>query len=144
DGHAGTPQRRVDVERVGGDAVAHPARIVVEQVGGHDLEIVVRGVGERAPAVAVAHRPNVVDVRLELIIDHDVAATIRLHAGRLESQVVGVRSSSYRHQEVTSGDEVGTGARREFKPIVVLRDSYIVSADDYVDPFDLQDLSDGG
>src|SRR6202007_472457 len=103
DGHAGTPQRRVDVERVGGNAVAHPARIVVEQIRGHDLEIVVRGVGECALTVAVAHRPNVVDVGLELIIDHDVATVIGLHAGRLEAQVVGVGSPSHRHQEVTSG-----------------------------------------
>src|ERR1051326_7710811 len=37
--HAGSAERRVDVNRVSPVAVAHPARIVVQKIGCHDLEI---------------------------------------------------------------------------------------------------------
>src|SRR3546814_4617945 len=47
-----TAQRRVDVERVAADALAELAMLAVEQVGRDDLEVVVRGVRERAAAVA--------------------------------------------------------------------------------------------
>src|SRR3546814_3370879 len=53
-----TAQRRVDVERVAADALAELAMLAVEQVGRDDLEVVVRGVRERAAAVAVAQRPD--------------------------------------------------------------------------------------
>lgn len=56
--HPGPPQRRIDVEGVGGDAIADPAWVVIEQIGRNDLEIVVRRVSEGALAVAVAHRPS--------------------------------------------------------------------------------------
>ncbi len=36
-GHADAPERRIDEERVGGDAVADAAAVAVEQVGGDDL-----------------------------------------------------------------------------------------------------------
>ena len=58
--HAGATKRRIDIERVGGLAVAHAAIVAVQQVCGNDLEIVVGGMGESAFAVAVAER---VDVR---------------------------------------------------------------------------------
>ncbi len=47
-------QRRVDVEPVGGDAVADPSGIVVKHIGRNDLVIVVGGVGKCAVAVDVA------------------------------------------------------------------------------------------
>ncbi len=57
-GHADLAEGRVDVERVGVDAVADTARIVIEQVGGDDLEVVVGGVGEGSLAVAVRPWPR--------------------------------------------------------------------------------------
>ena len=57
-GQAGSAQGRIDVPRIGLDAIAHPARFVVEEVGRDDLEIVVGGVGEGAFAVAVAQGPD--------------------------------------------------------------------------------------
>src|SRR3546814_10243594 len=53
-----TAQRRVDVERVAADALAELAILAVEQVGREAPEVVVRGVRERAAAVAVAPRPD--------------------------------------------------------------------------------------
>ena len=44
-GHAGAAERRIDEERIGGDAVADAALIAVEQVGGDDLVVVVRRCG---------------------------------------------------------------------------------------------------
>src|ERR1700752_4887611 len=61
-GHACAAEWRVDVKRIGGDAVTHPPRVVVEQVGGDDLEVVVRRVRECTATVAIAHRPDVFDV----------------------------------------------------------------------------------
>ena len=52
------PERRIDVERIGRNAVADAARVVVEKIGGDDLEVIVGRVGEGAPAVAVAERPD--------------------------------------------------------------------------------------
>src|SRR5207245_9382741 len=43
---AGPPQRRIGVERVGGDAVGHAARVAVEQIRRHDLVIVPGRVSE--------------------------------------------------------------------------------------------------
>ena len=65
-GHADAAERRVDVERIGGDAVADAPRLAVEQVGGDDLEVVVRGVREGAAPVAVAERPDARHVGLQL------------------------------------------------------------------------------
>ena len=76
-GHADAAERRIDVEGVGRNAVAHPARRAVEQVRGDDLEIVVGGVGEGAAAVAVAERPDARDAGPQLVVDDDVAAARR-------------------------------------------------------------------
>src|SRR5262249_9784391 len=83
-----------------GDAIAHPARVVVEQVRRHDLEIVVGGVGERASPVTVAQGPDALDVGAELIVGHDVAAPAHGDAGPLEAEVVGVGTTAHRQQDV--------------------------------------------
>src|SRR3954471_14177283 len=53
-GHADTPEWRIDIQRIAGDAIAHPAALAIQQIGGHNLKVVVCGVGEGAAAVAVA------------------------------------------------------------------------------------------
>ena len=57
-GQADAAERRVDVEGVAGDAVADPAAVVVEEIGGDDFKVVVGGVGEGAFAVAIAQGPD--------------------------------------------------------------------------------------
>ena len=79
--HAGTAERRVGVERVGGDAVADLPRPAVEQVRRHDLEVVVRGVREGAAAVAVAERPDPRHGGAQLVVDLDVASVVYLDPG---------------------------------------------------------------
>ncbi len=97
--HAGAAERRIDVERVGGDPIAHPARIVLEQVRDDDLAVVVRSVRERALAVAVAERPDPRDARAELVVDHDVAALVDGDArlSRPRSSVLGRRPTREQH-----------------------------------------------
>jgi hypothetical protein len=56
--HPGAAKRRIGVERVGCNAVAHSSLIVVEKIRRYDLEIVPRRVCERASAIAVAHCPD--------------------------------------------------------------------------------------
>jgi hypothetical protein len=70
--HHSAAQWRSGVERVRGNSVAHVPLIVVAKVGRHDLEIVPRSVRERAPAIAVAHRPDIGDVSAKLIIYLDI------------------------------------------------------------------------
>jgi hypothetical protein len=57
--HADAAERRIDVERVGGHAVAHAPARAVEQVGGNDLVVVVGGVreGPAAPTAAPERAP---------------------------------------------------------------------------------------
>ena len=69
-----------------------PALLAVEQVRGHDLEVVVGGVGEGAAAVAVAERPDARHVGRELVVDRDVAARVDRDAGLVEAEIVGVRA----------------------------------------------------
>jgi hypothetical protein len=57
-GHSHATKRRIGAEIVSEDAVADTAWIVVEQICGHNLEIVPGRVGERATAVAITQRPD--------------------------------------------------------------------------------------
>ena len=103
-GHAGAAERRVDVQRVGGDAIADPARVVIEQVGGDDLGVVVRRVREGALAVAIAQRPDARDAGAQLIVDHDVAALVDCDAGLVEAEIVGIRAAADGEQQVRAAD----------------------------------------
>ncbi len=57
-GDADPAERRIDVQRVGWYPLPQLPVLAVEQVGGNDLEVVVRRVREGAAAVAVAERPD--------------------------------------------------------------------------------------
>src|SRR5271154_2925779 len=89
--HADAAQWRVDVKGICGDTLADPARVMVEQIRGDDLEIVVRGVGEGALAVAVPESPDARRSGLQLVIDDDVATLVAAHPGFVEIQIVGIR-----------------------------------------------------
>ena len=142
-GHPGPAQGWIDVQRVGGDPVADPAWIIVEQVGRHDLEIVVGGVREGALAVAVPHRPDVLDVGTQGVVDLDVATAVGAHAGVLQAEVVGIGHPAHRDQGVTTGDRCRTGVRGDFETVVPLGEPDIVGPDVDLDPFAFQDLPDG-
>ena len=89
-GQADAAERRIDVERVNGNAVAHLARGAVEQVRRCDLEVIVRGVGESAAPVAIAERPDVRNVGLQKFVDDDIALRVDLDACGLEPEVIRV------------------------------------------------------
>ena len=99
-GQADPAERRIDVERVNGNAVADFARGAVEQVRGCDLEIIVGGVGESAAAVAIAERPDVRDAGLQRFVDDDIAVRVDLDACGFEPEIVGVRTTSDREQHM--------------------------------------------
>src|SRR3546814_19350159 len=99
-----TAQRRVDVERVAADALAELAMLAVEQVGRYDLEVVVRGVRERAAAVAVAQRPDARRAGTQFVVAGAVAAFIDFHAGLVEPAVGGVRhAAAPEHPKTVNG-----------------------------------------
>ena len=99
--HADARQRRVGEQRVDGDAVADAARVVVEQVGGDDLVVVVRGVREGAAAIAVAERPDAGGAgAAQLVVDGDEAARVGGDAGRVEAEVGGVGLAADGEQQV--------------------------------------------
>src|SRR5215831_7131657 len=85
------PNGRVSVKGIGGDTIADPARIVVEQIRGDDLEIVVRGVGEGALAAAVPESPNARRSGLQSVVDNSVATLVAAHSGFVEIEIVGIR-----------------------------------------------------
>ena len=101
--HAGAAERRVDEQAVGHDPVLDPALFALEQVRRDDLEVVVGGVGEGAPAVAVAQREDARDVGAQLAVDLDVAALVGLDPGRIEAEVVGVGAPPGRDQKMRAG-----------------------------------------
>jgi hypothetical protein len=98
--HSRPAERRIDIERVGGNAVADPARVAVEEVCGDDLEIIVGGVGEGAFAVAVAERPHSRHVGAQLIVDDDVAAFVPRDTSLVGPEIVCVRPAADREQQV--------------------------------------------
>ena len=147
-GQPDAAERRIGVQVVGDDAVADPARIVVEQVGGDDLEVVVGGVREGAPAVAVAQRPDAGDAGAQLIVDLDEAALVDGDAGLVEAEVVGVRAGG---RPRAAGASRST-SRRAAGSLQADRDvlarawrlSGLVDAHVNVDAFGLQDVRDRG
>ena len=99
-GQADAAEGRIGVEGVAEDAVGDAAGIVVEEVGGDDFVVVVRGVGEGSAAVAVADGPDAGDVGAELVVDGDVAAVVVSDAGFFEAEVVGVGTAAYGEEDV--------------------------------------------
>src|SRR6516165_7435937 len=87
-----------------GQTLADPARILVEEIRSDDLEIVVRGVGEGALAVAVSERPNARRRGLQLVIDNDVTTLVAAHPGFLEIEIVGIRLTADCQQQMRASD----------------------------------------
>src|SRR5579863_4059507 len=56
--HPGPAERRIDVQSVSWNPVAHAPRIVVQEVCRHNFEVVIGGVREPALAIAIAQRPD--------------------------------------------------------------------------------------
>ena len=79
--HADAPERRVDEQAVDRHPVGPLAIGAREQVVGDDLVVVVRGVGERALAVAIAERPDMLVRRAQAAVDGDGAAAVGFDAG---------------------------------------------------------------
>jgi hypothetical protein len=96
----GSAERRIGVKCVGGNTVAEPAGVVVEQTRHDDLEIVIGGVRKRAFAVAVAKRPDTRHVDAQLIIDDDVAVIVVTYPGPIEAEIVGVGPSAGGNQQM--------------------------------------------
>ena len=96
--------------RVRLNPVAHPARIVVQQIRRHDLRVVPRRVRERALPVAIAERPDPRHARSQLVVHDDVAAVVSRDAGLVEPEVVGVGTAADREQHVRPAD-VGAPSR---------------------------------
>ena len=46
------------------------------KIGGDDLGVVKGSVGEGAATVAIAHRPNAIDIGAQLFVDRDVATFV--------------------------------------------------------------------
>ncbi len=60
--------------------------------------------GEGAPAVAVAERPDTRHRGLQLIVDLDIAALVGLHPGMVEPEIAGIGHASHRHQDMAGKD----------------------------------------
>ena len=98
--HANAAERWVDVHGVRLDAVRHPARIVIQQVGRDDLVVVVGRMRERASPIAIAQGPDAGDVGAQLLIDADIPARISLNAGLVQAEIIGIGYTPHCQQQM--------------------------------------------
>ena len=84
-GHADAAERRIDVERVAQNAVAHAPPLAVQEIRGDDLEVVIGRVGEGAAAIAVAKRPDTGRAGAQFVIDGDIAAWVDVNTGHVKA-----------------------------------------------------------
>src|SRR5262249_38138705 len=138
-------ERGVGVERVGGNLTTGASRVVVEKVCCPDFEIVVGGVGEGAPPVAIPQRPDGGDIGAQVIGDLDVAAGVGSDACLVEAEIVRVRPTADREQQMGADDlRASSGILHRHRDLVALfchSDNLAVDAD--VDIFVLQDFGNG-
>jgi hypothetical protein len=111
-GHPDAAERRIDEQPIGHDAVGDAALLVVEQIGRHDLMVVVGRVGEGAAPVAVAERPNGRNAGAQAFVGHDESAAIEADAGLVETEVVGIGDAPDRKQQIGSFEFVEGGRSR--------------------------------
>ena len=82
-GHSSAAEGRIDEEAIGGDAIAHPSVLAVEEISSHDLIVIVGSVGEGAAAIAVADRPDAGHIGAQLFVHLDITTLVGGHARRL-------------------------------------------------------------
>src|SRR3954447_26425151 len=87
-------ERRIRIERVCLNAIAHAPRVVVEEIGRRDLKIVVRSVRKRAHAVAIAQGPNAGDVCSQLVVNANVPMIVDTDSCFLDTKVICVGASA--------------------------------------------------
>ena len=73
---------------------------MVEQIGRDDFAVVERGVSEGAAAVAIAQRPDALNVSAKLVIDCDVTALVPRDPGFFETEIVRVWDAPDREQDM--------------------------------------------
>src|SRR5207244_4357287 len=95
---------------VGNQAIARaalrPCQIVPD-----DPKVVDRHVRKLGAAGAFAHRPNIGRARLQLFIDANIAVSVQLDAGFLETDPGSVRNASCADQDIAAVDPLLTGGR---------------------------------
>ena len=69
--------------------------ISVKKICRDDLIIVVGSVRKGAAAIAVTQRPHAGHVRLQLVVNNDVAALVDRNSGAVEAQVLCIRRTSH-------------------------------------------------
>src|SRR5438034_8882637 len=84
---------------------------MVEKVARDDFIVVVRSMGKCASAIGVTQCPNSRYVSAKLVIHYDIAVLIGLDAGLVEAEVVGIRDTSDRQQQMRA---------RDFEPCLVV------------------------
>src|SRR5262249_48343223 len=100
-------QRRIDVERVRGNAVGYAARFAFEEIAGSNLVVVVGGVGEGAAAIAIAERVDAGRAGAQCVVHLDEAGGVGLDSRRGKVQVVGVGGAADRQQHMRALDVRG-------------------------------------
>lgn len=72
--------------------------IVIELVSGNDFVVVIRRMCKCAATVHITDRPHARHVGTQLLVDIDVTKLIRLYAGLVQCQVIGIRDAADRDQ----------------------------------------------
>jgi hypothetical protein len=99
-GQACTGERRIDVNSIGGNAVADFARVIIRKIRADYFSIVKGCVCKSALSVAIPQRPDARDARLQLVINDNIPAFIEANACVGEPEVIRIWTPPHRKQEM--------------------------------------------
>ena len=92
--HSCAPERRVGVKRITRNAHRERPLLAVQEIGRHDLEIIVRRMREGASPIAFPQRPNSLGSGSQLVVDTDETPFVGFDLGSLEAQIGRIRATS--------------------------------------------------
>src|SRR5579872_3179480 len=116
--------------------------VSVKEIVRNDLVVVIGSVRKSAAAIAVPQCPDAGHVRLQRIINGDVAAGVGGNPSSVESQIVGVGSTSHGQKNVSAryfwrtffaceADRDATVAFRQRDTLCIQPDAYALSLQDF-------------
>ena len=89
--------------------------------------------GEGAAAIALAECPDAGNAGREEVVDLNVAAGIRRHAGLIKSEIIGIRPPPYGNQQVRAAYVrrllAGTNADADAVPVLLYFDRLAVQVE---------------
>ncbi len=103
-GEAYTAELRIGEDAVRDEAVFNSQILSFDEIAVNNLEVIVRDVGERGAAFAIAESPNARNIGLEAAVHFDEAVLVGFNACFVEGETVGVGTATSGDQEMRAGN----------------------------------------